>query len=62
MDWDDTPPKAAKGIVVGEDLRKLSVAELESRITALEHEIARVRAELAAKRTHGQAAASLFKR
>ncbi|MGH6816138.1 MAG: DUF1192 domain-containing protein [Hyphomicrobiaceae bacterium] len=62
MDWDDTRPKAAKSIVVGEDLKRLSVAELESRIVALEQEIVRTRAELTAKRTHEQAASSLFKR
>jgi uncharacterized small protein (DUF1192 family) len=51
-----------KAITVGEDLKVLSVAELEERIRALEQEIARVRNELQAKRSHEQAAAALFKR
>ncbi|MDX2203515.1 MAG: DUF1192 domain-containing protein [Hyphomicrobiaceae bacterium] len=62
MDWDDIRPKAPKGIVLGEDLKSLSVAELDARIAALEAEIARVGAERAAKKAHEAAAAALFKR
>ena len=61
MDWDDVRPKPA-GITVGEDLKKLSVAELEARIAALKAEIERVEAELQAKRAHEAAAAAIFKR
>jgi uncharacterized small protein (DUF1192 family) len=43
-------------------LRSLSVGELEARISALEQEIARIRAELEAKRVHERAAAALFQR
>ncbi len=42
MDWDDLAPKPKKGITLGEDLKSLSVSELEARIAALEGEIARV--------------------
>ena len=35
MDWDDLKPKPKKGVTVGEDLKTLSVAELEARIAAL---------------------------
>ena len=62
MDWDEARPKPARGIVLGEELSKLSVAELSARITALEAEIARVAAELARKKAHEEAAAALFKR
>jgi uncharacterized small protein (DUF1192 family) len=62
MDWDEVLPKPVKAITVGEDLKALSVGELEERIRALEQEIARVRSELQAKRAHEQAAAALFKR
>ena len=62
MDWDELKPKPAKGITLGEDLTSLSVAELQARIAALREEIARVEAELAAKKAHEAAAASIFKR
>jgi uncharacterized small protein (DUF1192 family) len=62
MDWDDIKPKPAKGIMVGDNLSALSVAELEGRIKDLEQEIVRVRAELDAKRRHEDAASALFKR
>ena len=63
MDWDDIlKPKVVKAVTVGEDLKTLSVAELEARIGVLKEEIARVEAEIAAKRKHEEAAAALFKR
>jgi uncharacterized small protein (DUF1192 family) len=62
MDWDEVLPKPVKAITVGDDLRVLSVGELEARIVALEQEIVRVRDELQAKRAHEQAASALFKR
>jgi uncharacterized small protein (DUF1192 family) len=61
MDWDDLKPKPAKAITVGEDLKTLSVAELEARIVALNGEIDRIRVELAAKKAHEAAASALFK-
>ncbi|MGE0849176.1 MAG: DUF1192 domain-containing protein [Hyphomicrobiaceae bacterium] len=62
MDWDDLKPKAPKGVVVGESLESLSVAELEARISLLQREIERVQAELAAKKAHTSAADAAFKR
>jgi len=63
MDWDDIVPKTPKtGLVIGESLETLSVAELEARIGALEAEIMRVKAELEAKRRHEEAASALFKK
>jgi uncharacterized small protein (DUF1192 family) len=62
MDWDDLKPKAPKGVLVGESLESLSVAELEARIVTLQQEIERVRAELAAKRAQASAADAVFKR
>ena len=62
MDWDDLKPKAPKGVMLGENLESLSVAELHARIAALNAEIARVEAELTAKKAHEAAAASIFKR
>lgn len=61
MDWDDVRPKLATGATIGENLEKLSVAELEARIKALDAEIARVGAELAKKKAHEAAASQLFK-
>jgi uncharacterized small protein (DUF1192 family) len=62
MDWDEVRPQPTKVITVGEDLRSLSVGELEARIGALEEEIRRIRVELEAKRAHERAAAALFQR
>lgn len=62
MDWDEARQKTTKGIVVGEDLKALSIADLEERITALKMEIERLEAEIAARRKHESAAAALFKR
>jgi uncharacterized small protein (DUF1192 family) len=62
MDWDDLKPRPAPTITVGEDLRTLSVGELEQRIAALTGEIERVRQELQTKKGHEAAAAAVFKR
>jgi uncharacterized small protein (DUF1192 family) len=62
MDWDDVRPEPAKGATLGDSLDTLSVAELEARISDLEREIARVKAELEKKRRHEDAASALFKR
>lgn len=60
MDWDDSRPTPAKSASIGENLETLSVAELEHRIGAFAAEIERVKAELARKRAHENAAAALF--
>ncbi len=62
MDWDELKPKPAKAVTLGEDLKSLSVAELEARIVALRAEIERVEEELRAKKAHEAAASALFKR
>ena len=61
MDWDDLAPKPKKGIAVGEDLKSLSVSELEARVAAFAQEIERVKAEIATKKAHEAAAAAVFK-
>jgi uncharacterized small protein (DUF1192 family) len=62
MDWDEPKPRTSKAITIGEDLKALSIAELNERIVALAAEIERIKAELQAKQTHEAAAAALFKR
>ena len=52
MDWDELKPKPPKAVTVGEDLKTLSVAELEARIVTFTAEIERVRSELQAKKAH----------
>lgn len=62
MDWDEAAARPnAKGIAVGEDLSRLSIAELEARVAALRNEIVRVETAIAAKRGHEAAASALFK-
>ena len=60
MDWEEARPKSDVA-VIGETLERLSVGELEARITLFEKEIERVRAELEKKRAHEAQAAKLFK-
>ncbi len=62
MDWDEAVKKPAKGFSVGDSLETLSIGELEARVAALKTEIARIEAEIAAKRRHEEAASALFKR
>ena len=61
MNWDDETPKPKPAIVLGEDLERYAIAELNERITALQSEIERSRKEIAAKKKHADAAAALFK-
>jgi uncharacterized small protein (DUF1192 family) len=61
MDVDDIRPVKKPEIVIGEDLSLLSVAELETRIGALEAEIARIREALAGKQTSKAAADAFFR-
>jgi uncharacterized small protein (DUF1192 family) len=59
MDTDDLlPPPKAKPF----NLEGLDVADLQARIAALEAEIARCRAIIAAKQDHRGAADALFRR
>ena len=64
MDTDDIapPPKKAKGYELGQDLSKLSVAELRALIDDLKAEAARVEQTLATKQSSKSAAESVFKR
>lgn len=61
MDWDEHKPRPAKAITLGEDLRTLSVSELEERLVELDRESDRVRGEIQAKKAHEAAAAAVFK-
>lgn len=62
MDWDEQKPRPVKAVTLGEDLRTLSVSELEQRLVDLAQEADRVRAEVQAKKAHEEAAAAVFKR
>ena len=59
---DDDAPRPRREITVGEDLYKLSVAELEERIDRLRGEIERTQAELKKKTSERAAADALFSR
>ncbi len=60
MERDDSEPP--RPLPLGQrDLSTLAVSELEAYITALEAEIVRVRAAIAAKRAHRSEADTLFK-
>ena len=61
MDWDEAQAKPKAAIQVGDDLRRMSIGELEARIATLEAEIGRTRTEIAAKKAHQAAAGSIFK-
>ncbi|MHA1518422.1 MAG: DUF1192 domain-containing protein [Alphaproteobacteria bacterium] len=62
MDLDDLVPKKPAGDMLGQDLSKHSVAELEALIATLQAEIARVQEALAAKQSQKSAAEAAFKR
>jgi uncharacterized small protein (DUF1192 family) len=59
---DTLPKKSATGIAVGQDLAAMSEYELLARIAALEGEIVRCRAEMAARQTTRAAADSFFRK
>ncbi len=61
MDWDDVRPKPKAAIVIGEELKTLSVADLKARVAACEAEIVRLTAEIAGRQAHEQAASRMFK-
>ncbi len=60
--FDEELPKRKAELTVGEDLSKLSIAELEDRIALLKAEIVRVEEAVAAKRASLGVADSFFKR
>ena len=59
--FDEDMPKRKNDLVVGEDLSKLSIDELEERIALLRGEIGRVEEALVAKRASIGLADSFFK-
>jgi len=60
MSFEDLPKKPS-GVMLGESLDLLSVAELEHRVTALEQEIARVKQAIQSKRASKDAADAFFR-
>ena len=60
MSFEDLPKKPA-GVMLGEALDLLSVAELEQRVRDLESEIARVKAAITSKQASKNAADAFFR-
>ena len=60
MSFEDLPKKPA-GVMLGENLDLLSVAELEHRVGQLELEILRVKAAIQAKQASKNAADAFFR-
>lgn len=60
MSFEDLPKKPA-GVMLGENLELLSVAELEHRVSQLEQEIQRVKAAISAKQASKTAADAFFR-
>lgn len=58
---DEPPRKKPTAHEIGQDLSLISVGELDERIAALEAEIARLKADRAAKVASRSAAESVFK-
>ena len=61
MDWDEVAKPKGDGAVVGQNLERLSVDELQQLVTKLEQEILRVQGEIERKKAFGAQAASVFK-
>jgi uncharacterized small protein (DUF1192 family) len=63
IDPDELPRKKKfTEIVLGADLYTLSVSDLEERIAAMEHEIARCREAISQRNATKDAAAAVFKK
>ena len=60
MSFEDLPKKPS-GVMLGESLDLLSVAELEQRVSQLESEIQRVKAAITAKQASKNAADAFFR-
>ena len=60
--FDDDPTKKVRVHTIGEDLSRLSAAELSERIGQLQAEIARLEADLSTKGATKAAAEALFRR
>ncbi len=61
MDWDEAQRPAKTVITTGDNLDRLSIAELADRVAAFEADIARHRAEIERKHAQAAAAAAIFK-
>jgi uncharacterized small protein (DUF1192 family) len=61
MDWDEAQAKGKSDVTVGENLSRMSIAELEARVATLDAEIARTRVEIEKKKAHSAAAGAIFK-
>ena len=61
MDWDDIAKPKTEGAVIGQNLERMSIDELQRLVLDLEQEIARVQAEVERKKSIGDQAASVFK-
>ena len=61
-DWDQKHQSETVKALVTEDLAAFGIAELNARITALEGEIARCKADIESKEGTRSAAESLFKK
>jgi uncharacterized small protein (DUF1192 family) len=59
--FEDDKPKRKLAHELGQDLSLLSVGDLEERIELMQSEIARLEADMAAKKASKSAADSLFK-
>ncbi|MBL8687463.1 MAG: DUF1192 domain-containing protein [Rhodospirillaceae bacterium] len=60
-DFDDLEPRGPNKKVTPKNLEPMAVSELEEYIERLKAEIARVEAQIAAKKNQAKGAASLFK-
>jgi uncharacterized small protein (DUF1192 family) len=57
----ENEPRPKPSMVIGEKLDDISITELEQRISALDSEISRIRAEIVKKHAGKAAAAAFFK-
>ena len=61
MDWDEVAKPKTDTAVIGQNLERMSIDELQQLVVSLEQEIVRVQGEIERKKTIGAAAASVFK-
>ena len=61
MDWDEVTKPKSDAAVVGQNLERMSIDELQRLIGELENEILRVKAEIERKKVIGSQAESVFK-